>query len=261
MTEPARPPLNWSLLETHRAKLRRPSTASTTSSLQMPRTGSAQARWTQRGQAHLLRRSHHYPVPCDQAGNVPPSARSLKSGKHRARAPPTPRRGGTGTIELSDGRSAIKRRDRPVRREGGHDHVARLVSGSLWFWSAVRPPSSRCSNSSPRCAFDATVLLQGRIRHRQGTRRPGFHEASRRSARAFIDCSVSPPRSLFESECSVTSAAPSPAPARARSAGRGGQRRHAVPRRAPRTSRCRCRSSCCASFSKLAPTGGSAALS
>lgn len=146
--------------------------------------------------------SHHYSVPCDQAGESCPLARSLKSGQrervlhlhHTARGEEYV------NIELSpvrDGSSEIawfieKMEPMTVAR-GLSDH--RGLVGRAPAFQRMLELVARVAPS------EASVLLEGESGTGKELVATAIHEASRRAQRPFVvvDCSGMP-ETLFESE-------------------------------------------------------------
>ncbi|MDY0013436.1 MAG: sigma 54-interacting transcriptional regulator [Rhodocyclaceae bacterium] len=146
--------------------------------------------------------SHHYPVPCDQAGESCPLARSLHSGQ-RERVVHLHRTSGGEryeNIELSpirDGAGEIayfveKLESLPVAR--GLAHAQGLIGRSPVF-QAMLELVARVAPSG------ATVLLQGASGTGKELVAQAIHDASRRAQGPFVavDCSGLP-ETLFESE-------------------------------------------------------------
>ena len=146
--------------------------------------------------------SHHYAVPCDQAGESCPLARSLASGQREKvmHLHHTPKGEHYESIELSPVRNA----------EGDITHfiekmapleVARGLSDASGLVGRA-PRFQRMLELVSRVApSDATVLLQGESGSGKELVAAAIHTASRRARQPFvaIDCSGLP-ETLFESE-------------------------------------------------------------
>lgn len=146
--------------------------------------------------------SHRYPVPCDQAGESCPLARSLKSGQrervvhlHHTSAGEryenielSPIRGGDGEIAYF----IEKLEALPVARGLAHSR------GMIGRSAAFRAMLELLARVAPS---EATVLLQGESGTGKELVAQAIHEASRRAAGPFIavDCSGLT-ETLFESE-------------------------------------------------------------
>ncbi|WP_230969092.1 sigma-54 interaction domain-containing protein [Nitrogeniibacter aestuarii] len=146
--------------------------------------------------------SHHYAVPCDQAGESCPLARSLGSGQRERvmHLHHTPKGESYESIELSPVRNTAgeithfieKMAPLPVAR--GLSDASGLVGRAPRF-QAMLELVSRVAPS------DATVLLQGESGTGKELVSGAIHQASRRAGQPFvaIDCSGLP-ETLFESE-------------------------------------------------------------
>ncbi len=146
--------------------------------------------------------SHHYPVPCDQAGESCPLARSLKSGQRErvVHLHHTSTGESYENIELSPIRDSTgeiayfieKLEPLPVAR--GLASAQGLIGRSPTF-RAMLELLARVAPS------DATVLLQGESGTGKELVAQAIHEGSRRAGRPFIgvDCSGLT-ETLFESE-------------------------------------------------------------
>jgi len=146
--------------------------------------------------------SHHYAVPCDQAGESCPLARSLDSGQRERvlHLHHTPGGEAYENIELTPLRDAggsvayfiEKLEPLPIAR--GVDNAKSLIGRS--------PAFTRLLDLVARVApSDASVLLQGESGAGKELVAQAIHDASRRSTRPFVvvDCSGLP-ETLFESE-------------------------------------------------------------
>ncbi|HRQ56607.1 MAG TPA: sigma-54-dependent Fis family transcriptional regulator [Azoarcus taiwanensis] len=146
--------------------------------------------------------SHHYSVPCDQAGESCPLARSLRSGQRERvlHLHHTPRGEEYVNIELSPVRDAegeiawfIEKMEPMNVARGLSDHQG-MVGRS--------PAFQRMLELVARVApSDASVLLQGESGTGKEVVANAIHAASLRSAAPFVavDCSGLP-ETLFESE-------------------------------------------------------------
>lgn len=146
--------------------------------------------------------SHHYPAPCDQAGESCPLARSLVSqqrekvlhlhytprGEEYLNIELSPLRNRAGEIELF----AEKMEPLPVGR--GRDQSHDLIGKAPRF----RQMLGLVSRVAPS---EATVLLQGESGTGKELMANMIHQASKRAEKPFIavDCS-GVPETLFESE-------------------------------------------------------------
>lgn len=146
--------------------------------------------------------SHHYSVPCDQAGETCPLARSLKSGQRERvlHLHHTPRGEEYVNIELSpvrDGEGAIAwfiEKMEPM-------HVARGLSDHRGLVGRAPAFQSMLELVARAAPSDASILLQGESGTGKELVANAIHEASRRAERPFVavDCSGLP-ETLFESE-------------------------------------------------------------
>ena len=146
--------------------------------------------------------SHHYSVPCDQAGESCPLARSLESGQRERvlHLHHTPKGEAYVNIELSPVRDAagevafFVEKMEPLKVARGLSDRAGLVGRAPRF-QAMLGLLARVAPS------EATVLLQGESGTGKELVANALHEASHRADRPFIavDCSGLP-ETLFESE-------------------------------------------------------------
>jgi len=146
--------------------------------------------------------SHHYALPCDQAGESCPLSRSLASGKRERvlHLHHTPNGEMYESIELSPVRNSegmvthYIEKMAPLNVAKGLSDASGLVGRSARF-KAMLELVSRVAPS------DATVLLQGESGTGKELVAGAIHEASARSKQPFvaIDCSGLP-ETLFESE-------------------------------------------------------------
>ncbi|MFV0664416.1 sigma-54 interaction domain-containing protein [Denitromonas sp.] len=146
--------------------------------------------------------SHHYTVPCDQAGESCPLARSLESGQRERvlHLHHTPKGEVYVNIELSPVRDAagevafFVEKMAPLKVARGLSDRAGLVGRAPRFQAML----SLLARVAPS---DATVLLQGESGTGKELVANALHEASHRAERPFIavDCSGLP-ETLFESE-------------------------------------------------------------
>ena len=146
--------------------------------------------------------SHHYPRPCDEAGESCPLARTLQSGQRERvlHLHHTPRGEAYVNIELSPIRDADgeivwfieKMEHLNVARGAGE--VSALIGRAPAFQTMV----GLLARVAPS---DATVLLEGESGSGKELVAQALHEGSRRASRPFIavDCSGLP-ETLFESE-------------------------------------------------------------
>lgn len=146
--------------------------------------------------------SHRYPVPCDQAGESCPLARSLKSGQRErvVHLHHTPAGESYENIELS-----------PVRNAAGEiTHfiekleplpVSRGLAGSDGLIGRSPPFRAMLELVARVAPSEATVLLQGESGTGKELVARAIHDASRRAERPFVavDCSGLT-ETLFESE-------------------------------------------------------------
>lgn len=146
--------------------------------------------------------SHHYSVPCDQAGESCPLARSVQSGQRERvlHLHHTPRGEEYVNIELSpirdgDGEIAwfIEKMEPMVVARGLSDHHA-LVGRAPAFQHMLE----LVARAAPS---EASILLQGESGTGKELVANAIHEASQRAERPFVavDCSGLP-ETLFESE-------------------------------------------------------------
>ena len=181
--------------------------------------------------------SHHYAVPCDQAGESCPLARSLDSGQRERvlHLHHTPGGKAYENIELTPLRDAggsvayfIEKLE-PLQIARGVDNAKSLIGRS--------PAFTRLLELVARVApSDASVLLQGESGTGKELVAQAIHDASRRSPRPFVvvDCSGLP-ETLFESELfGHERGAFTGATSRKPGLIERGERRHAVPRRGGR---------------------------
>ena len=146
--------------------------------------------------------SHHYPVPCDQAGETCPLSKSLKSGKRERvlHLHHTPRGEEYVDIELTPIRDASGEIAYFVEKMVGMNQAKGLPSGQGLVGRA--PAFQRMLALVARVApSDAVVLLEGESGTGKELVANALHQASFRAAAPFIavDCSGIP-ETLFESE-------------------------------------------------------------
>ncbi|MBS0353670.1 MAG: sigma-54-dependent Fis family transcriptional regulator [Proteobacteria bacterium] len=151
---------------------------------------------------HCYEVSHHYPVPCDQAGESCPLARSLQSGQRERVVHLHHTAGGERyeNIELS-----------PVRDRGGEIAffiekleplpVARGVAADQGLIGRAPAFLAMLELVTRVAPSEASVLLQGESGTGKELAAQAIHEASRRADRPFVavDCSGLT-ETLFESE-------------------------------------------------------------
>ena len=130
-------------------------------------------------------------------------------------------------------------------------------------WSDPGAMRRRAQADRPVAGSDATVLIHGRNRHRQGVGRARDPRRQPRPDRPHARGQLRRPaaRRCWKANCSATRRAPSPAPIAVRKRPlRAGRRRHALPRRDRRDAARRSRRSCCACC-RSASSSASAAVS
>lgn len=146
--------------------------------------------------------SHGYPVPCDQAGETCPLARSLKSGKLERvlHLHHTPRGEEYVDIELAPIRDGSGEIAYFVEKMVGMNQAKGLASGQGLVGRS--PAFQRMLALVSRVAkSEAVVLLEGESGTGKELVANALHQSSRRAAAPFIavDCSGIP-ETLFESE-------------------------------------------------------------
>lgn len=146
--------------------------------------------------------SHGYPVPCDQAGETCPLARSLKSGKLERvlHLHHTPRGEEYVDIELAPIRDGSGEIVYFVEKMLGMNQAKGLVSGEGLVGRS--PAFQRMLALVSRVAkSEAVVLLEGESGSGKELVANALHQSGRRAAAPFIavDCSGIP-ETLFESE-------------------------------------------------------------
>ncbi|QID18315.1 sigma-54-dependent Fis family transcriptional regulator [Nitrogeniibacter mangrovi] len=146
--------------------------------------------------------SHHYAVPCDQAGESCPLARSLASGQRERvlHLHHTPQGEAYENIELSPVKNARGEVAYFIEKMAPMD-VARGLSARSGLVGRAPRFKAMLELVSRVAPSEATVLLQGESGTGKELVAGAIHEASRRASRLFIavDCSGLP-ETLFESE-------------------------------------------------------------
>ena len=146
--------------------------------------------------------SHHYPVPCDQAGETCPLSQSLKSGKRERvlHLHHTPRGEEYVDIELTPIRDSSGEIAYFVERMAGMNQAKGLPSdqGLVGRAPVFQQMLALVARVAPS---DAVVLLEGESGTGKELVANALHQTSRRASAPFIavDCSGIP-ETLFESE-------------------------------------------------------------
>ena len=146
--------------------------------------------------------SHHYAVPCDQAGEACPLASSLASGQRErvVHLHHTPHGEAYESIELSPVRDAAGGARYFIEKLAPLD-VARGLSAQAGLVGRAASFQAMLGLVARVAPSEATVLLQGESGTGKELVAAAIHDASRRSSQAFVvvDCS-GVPETLFESE-------------------------------------------------------------